>query len=77
MKHCNSFDRHFCDTKTAGILYETVDIKVVEKFKSTDRSGVKRSKTNNTNITETPGCFDKPARQKIAKLTAKCQNPFK
>ena len=71
-----SFDRHFCDTKIADILSETVDFKLVEKFKSTDRSGVNHSKTNNTNITEIPRCFGKPDRQKMAKLTAKYQNPF-
>ena len=75
--YCTYFDRHFCDTKIADILSEAVDFKLVEKFKSTDRSGVNRSKTNNTNITETPGCFGKPDCQKMAKLTAKYQNPFK
>ena len=31
--YCTSFDRHFCDTKIADILFGTVDSKLVEKFK--------------------------------------------
>ena len=50
---------------------------LLKNLNVTNRSEVKRSYTNNTDITETPGYFDKSGRQKMAKLTAKYQNLFK
>ena len=50
---------------------------LLKDLNATNRSEVKRSNTNNTDITETRGCFDKPGRQEMAKLTAKYQNLFK
>ena len=45
---------NFCDTEIVDILPGTVDSKLVVNSKPPDRSGVKCSNNNNTNITETP-----------------------
>ena len=50
---------NFYDTDIVDILSGTVDSKLVINIKSPDRSGVKHSNTNNTNITETPTSFNK------------------
>ena len=50
---------HFCDTEIVDILSGTVDYTLVVNLKTPDRSGVKRSNTNNASITQTPICFNK------------------
>ena len=47
------------NTEIVDIFSGTVDPKLVVNLKTRDGSGVKRSNTNNTNITETPTCFNK------------------
>ena len=50
---------NLCDTEIVDILSGIVDCKLVVNLKTPGRSGVKRSNTNNTNVTETPTCFNK------------------
>ena len=50
---------NFCDAEIVDILSGTVDSKLVANQKTPGRSGVKRSNTNNRNITETPTSFNK------------------
>ena len=60
--------------KLLTFYLELLILNLLKNLNATDRPGAKRSNTNNTNITEAPGCFDKPGRQKMA---AKYQNLFK
>ena len=57
IKNENFFD--FRDKEIVDILSGTVDSSNLVNLKTRDRSGVKRSNTNNTNITETPTSFNK------------------
>ena len=50
---------NFHDIETVDILSGTVDSNFVVNLKTPDRSGVKRSNTDNTNITQTPTSFNK------------------
>ena len=50
---------NFRDIEIVDILSGTVDSKLAVSLKTPDRSVVKRSNTNNTNITETPTSFNK------------------
>ena len=47
------------NTEIADILSGTVYSKLLVNLKTSDRSGVKSSDTNNTNITDTPTSFNK------------------
>ena len=49
---------NFYDTEIVDILSGNVDFKLVVNLKTSDRSGVKRSNTDNTNITETSTHFN-------------------
>ena len=50
---------NFHDIETVDILSGTVHSNFVVNLKTPDRSGVKRSNTDNTNITQTPTSFNK------------------
>ena len=50
---------NFDNIEIIDILSGTVDSKFVLQLKTPDRTGVKRSNTNNTSITETPTSFNK------------------
>ena len=50
---------NFCHTEIVHVLSRTVKSKLVINLKTLDGTGVKRSNTNNTSISETPTSFHK------------------
>ena len=50
---------NFCDTEIVDILFGTADSDLVVNLETPDRSEVKHSNTNNTNIIEAPTSFNK------------------
>ena len=59
------------DTEIVEILSGTVDSSLVANLKTHDRSGIKRSNTNNKNTTETSTSFNKLGIKKMEKLNSK------
>ena len=62
---------NFWNIEIVDILFGTVDSKLVVNLNAPDRTGVKRSNTNNINITLKPSSFNKSRPSENCKTDSK------